>query len=103
MKQTRFRRLLTAVCSIAVGPFVLVLVGVVFFACNEDAVRKDLVGPSAAAVAGVLQDTANASSICRASVRTRQAAQHQLTTAPGDSSALKKAKTFGALVTDACK
>ena len=76
-------------------------------ACGDDPVRKDLTGPAkpvaAAAVVAPEVDTAKASSICRASVRTRQVARLRLSRVPGDRVALSKAKTFGALVTAACK
>ena len=82
----------------------LLLVGA---ACGDDPVRRDLTGPAkpaaAAAVAAPEVDTAKASSICRASVRRRELARVRLSRVPGDLLALRKEKTFGALVTAACK
>ena len=76
-------------------------------ACGDDPVKRDLTGPAkhvaAAAVVAPEVDTANASSICRASVRKRGLARLRLSRVPSDLKALSKAKHFGALVTAACK
>ncbi len=83
----------------------LVLVVLALAAC-EDYQQKDITGPAkpaAALVAPLALDAARASSICRASLRTQQAARLELSRAPADVVNQKKARTFGALVTTACK
>ncbi len=84
----------------------LVLVVLALAACGDDPQRQDITGPvkpAAALVAPLALDAARASSICRASLRTEQAARLELSRAPADLVNQKKARTFGALVTTACK
>ena len=83
-----------------------VLVVLALAACGDDYQQQDVTGPTkpaAAVVAPLALDTARLSSICRASLRTQQAARLELSRAPADVVNQKKARTFGALVTTACK